>query len=95
MALRKKTTNAAALEATLNRLADAGHIEEGIDDASVQALRSMARALDDDPSKAALWREYRDTLAEVRRRDDNAIDDLKDAIAEIDGAAEMGNASQA
>lgn len=90
-----KRTNAAALERTLKRLRHAGHVEDGIDDADVQALRSMAAALDEDPSNAALWRQYRDALTGVKRRDEHANSDLDDALAEIDGAAEMGNAAPA
>lgn len=86
-----KRTNAAALERTLKRLKDAGHIEDGIDDAAVQALRSMAAALDEEPANAALWRQYRDALAEVRRVDSDADAGLAAAYAEINGTAAMGD----
>lgn len=92
MAARKpKSTNVAALERTLTRLTETGHIEADIDDAAVQALRSMAAALDDEPSNAALWRQYRDALAEVRRVDSDADAGLAAAYAEINGTAPMGD----
>lgn len=89
-----KKTNAVALEETLQCLTDSGHIET-VDAAAVQALRSMAATLDDDPSKAALWREYLDALSEVRRADDTADSGLADALAKIRGAAPVGDETQA
>ena len=89
-----KKTNAAALEETLKCLEATGQIET-VDAAAVQALRSMAATLDDDPSKAALWREYLNTLAEVRRADDDADSGLADALKKIGSAAPMGHETQA
>jgi hypothetical protein len=89
-----RKTNVSALEETLQCLTDSGHIET-VDAAAVQALRSMAASLDDDPSKAALWREYLNALAEVRRADDNANSGIDDALAKIAGAAPLGNQTQA
>lgn len=83
------STNVEALEETLQCLAGTRRIEAA-DAAQVQALRSMAAALDADPSKAALWREYLDALAEVRRTDDDA-GKLDELIAEIGGAAPVGD----
>lgn len=89
-----RKTNAAALEKTLSAMANCGRIED-IDAAAVQALRSMAATLDDDPSKAALWREYLNALAEVRRADDSADSGLADALKKIGSAAPLGNETQA
>jgi hypothetical protein len=85
-----KTTNLQALEKTLACLQDLGRIED-VDSAQLQALRSMAAALDADPTKAALWREYLDALSEVRRADDDANSGLADALAKVRSAAPMGN----
>lgn len=86
----KKTTNALALEKTLECLTATRKVED-VDAAAVQALRSMAAALDEDPTKAALWREYRDALSEVRRADDDADAGLADALKEIGSASPMGD----
>lgn len=90
----KKTTNVQALEQTLTCLTATRKVEE-VDAAAVQALRSMAAALDADPTKAALWREYLDALSEVRRADDDANSGLADALAKVRGAAPMGDPTQA
>jgi hypothetical protein len=89
-----KQTNVQALEKTLACLEATRKVEE-VDAAAVQALRSMAAALDADPTKAALWREYLDALAEVRRADDDADSGLANALKEIGSAAPMGDAAQA
>lgn len=57
-------TNAAALEETLRALASAGRLRE-LDSARVQALRSIARALDVKPHNSQMWKEYRTALAEL------------------------------
>ena len=59
-----RTTNRGQLEQTLKELRRLGRIEK-IDAAAVQALRSMAFALDEDPSRAALWRQYLEALREL------------------------------
>lgn len=85
-----KQTNIAALEKTLSAMANCGRIED-VDAAAVQALKSMAEALDDDPSKAALWREYLNALAEVRRADDDADARLNKLLQEIGSSAPVGD----
>lgn len=89
-----RKTNAAALDETLRVLEQTKQIEAA-DAAQVQALRSMAAALDEDPTKAALWREYLAALSEVRRSDDNANSALADALEKIRSGAPMGDAPQA
>ena len=64
-----------------------------IDEAFREALLTIASTLDCNPTSATLWREYRETLSEVLRPDDEADDELAAAIAAINGAATMGNAS--
>ena len=52
-----------------------------IDAAAVQALRSMAQALDSDPSQAALWRQYREALRELTADDSsNSVDEALAAL---------------
>lgn len=79
------TTNVDALAETLGHLRTVGRIE-AVDAAGVQALESMAAALDRDPSNAALWRQYRDALKDLLEADDDADSSLADALAEIRSA---------
>jgi hypothetical protein len=82
--------NIDALDETLAELDKIGRFEP-VDTAVKQALRSMASALDADPSNAALWRQYREALGEVLRADDDADRDLAAALAEIRGATPVGD----
>ena len=79
-----RTTNRGQLEQTLKELRRLGRIEK-IDAAAVQAVRSMAAALDGDPGNAALWRQYREALRELTADDDNGSVDsaLADLFAEV------------
>src|SRR5258707_3229461 len=52
-----RTTNGGQVEQTLRELRRLGRLEK-IDAAAVQMLRSMARALDEDPGDCARWRQY-------------------------------------
>lgn len=65
-----RTTNGGQIEQTLRELRRMGRLER-VDAAAVQMLRSMARALDLDPSNAALWRQYREALRELTAADDD------------------------
>jgi len=76
-----RTTNRGQLEQTLRELRRLGRIEK-IDAAAVQALRSMAYALDADPSAAALWRQYREALRELTA-DDDAAGSFGEAVAAL------------
>jgi hypothetical protein len=69
-----RTTNRGQLEQTLKELRRLGRLEK-IDAAAVQALRSMAQALDGDPGNAALWRQYREALRELTADDDDGSAD--------------------
>lgn len=71
-------TNSAALDTTLLKLKDLGRLEE-IDAARVQMLRTMASALDEEPTRAALWKEYRAALKELMA--DDSSSGLDDALA--------------
>lgn len=75
-----RTTNRGQLEQTLKELRRLGRIEK-IDAAAVQSLRSMAFALDADPSHAALWRQYREALRELTADDsDSSADEALAAL---------------
>jgi len=82
-----RTTNRGQLEQTLRELRRLERIGK-MDAAVVQALRSMAFALDGDPSNAALWRQYREALRELTADDDDGSADA--ALAEL--FAEVGDA---
>ena len=81
-----RTTNRGQLEQTLKELRRLGRLEK-IDAAAVQALRSMAAALDGDPGNAALWRQYREALRELTADDDSGSVDA--ALADL--FTEMGD----
>lgn len=74
--------NAAAIDATLALLKDSGRIED-VDAARVQALRSMAEALDLNPFNSQMWREYREAIEGLCRddRDSGKIDELLDQLS--------------
>jgi hypothetical protein len=69
--------NADAIETTLGALGAAGRLED-VDAARVQALRSMAEALDAKPFNSQMWREYRESLEGLTAdgSDDGAIEAL-------------------
>lgn len=75
-----RTTNHGQLEQTLRELRRLGRVEK-VDAATVQSLRSMAFALDEDPSNAALWRQYHVVLRELTADDDDGSADA--ALAEL------------
>lgn len=82
--------NVDALNETLGVLTELCRLDR-VDAAVVQALRSMAEALDLDPSNAALWGRYLGALGALLEADSDADDDLSAALAEIRGATEVGD----
>lgn len=74
--------NLSELGKTIAQLRDLGRVER-IDSARLQAVRSMARALDENPQNAALWRQYREALKELTA--DDSSDSIDDAIEELLG----------
>jgi hypothetical protein len=56
---------------------------EKIDAARVQALRSMAAALDQNPFNSQMWREYREAIEGLTAHDsgDGSVDDLIDELS--------------
>ena len=65
--------NAEAVELTIGAMESAGFLED-VDSALVQGVRSLAAAVDADPSNASLWREYRGLLADLRELGDGDTD---------------------
>jgi len=76
-----RTTNGGQVEQTLKELRRLGRLEK-VDAAAVQMVRSMARALDADPSNAALWRQYREAVRELAA-DDGAGGSFEEAVAAL------------
>lgn len=84
--------NVSELGRTIAQLRELGRLEK-IDAARVQMVRTMARALDENPQNAALWRQYREALSDVLEADDDADSSLAAALAQIRGATEVGDSS--
>lgn len=73
--------NAEAMETTLTALQEMGRLED-VDAARVQALRSMAEALDAKPFNSQMWREYREALEAVLD-DDSDTGALEGLLSEL------------
>lgn len=74
--------NASELGKTLKQLRELGRFEK-VDAARLQAVRTMARALDENPQNAALWRQYREALGELTA--DDSSDSVDDALQDLFG----------
>lgn len=74
--------NSRAIAVTLAELKRIGRLER-IDEALVQALRSMAEALDLNPFNSQMWREYREAIEGLTADDGGTgeIDDLLDELS--------------
>jgi hypothetical protein len=74
--------NVKAIEVTLGELRQMGRLE-AIDEARVQALRSMAWALDHNPFNSQMWREYREAIEGLTAHDGDSgsIDELLDELS--------------
>jgi hypothetical protein len=75
-------TNAKALAVTLGELKRLGRLEK-IDTALVEAVRSMAAALDQNPSNAGLWRQYREAVEGLTA--DDSAGTVDEALEELFG----------
>lgn len=73
--------NAQAIAVTLAELKRMGRLEK-IDAARVQALRSIAVALDENPFNSQMWREYREAI-EGLAADDSGDESVADLIGEL------------
>lgn len=74
--------NAKAIEETLAELKRMGRLER-IDAAKVQALRSMAEALDLNPFNSQMWKEYREAIGGLASDDSgsDSVDELLDELS--------------
>lgn len=74
--------NVQAIAVTLAELARMGRLEK-VDSARVQALRSMAASLDENPFNSQMWREYREAIGELTADDgdDGSVDDLVNELS--------------
>jgi hypothetical protein len=74
--------NVSAINETLGELRRMGRLEK-IDAARIQALRSMAAALDQNPFNSQMWREYREAIEGLTAHDgdDGAVDDLLNELS--------------
>lgn len=80
--------NEAALTETLGALGDVADADR----ARYQMLRSLAKAVDETPGKAALWKEYREALNDFKKDAADAADSsLERAIEALRGASKVGN----
>jgi hypothetical protein len=84
--------NRTAIEEMLAALTEAGRLEN-VDSARIAMARALADAVDQDPTNASLWREYRAaeiSLREVGVSDDDGFKELLESLS-----SEMGNKSNA
>ncbi len=75
--------NAQAIDVTLAELRRMGRLEK-VNAAQVQALRSMAEALDQNPFNSQMWKEYREAIGGLTASDDSgstAVDDLLNELS--------------
>lgn len=79
---RALKTNVAAIEVTLAELVRMGRLED-VDAARVQALRSIAAALDENPFNSQMWREYREAIEGLTADDGDRDDSIEDLIDEL------------
>lgn len=86
----------AALKETLESMRSEGRLSDE-DGAVVAMAEGLAAALDDDPSNAALWREYRAALSAVKECGlDGDDDDTHDFVISVQtpGRAKVGHATK-
>ncbi len=84
MPSRRRTSNRRALEETL------AHLD--VEPAVAQMLRSLAEAVDADPRKAALWREYREALMRALEDDGDTDDEFAGFVAALRGDTQVVDA---
>lgn len=74
--------NAQAINVTLTELRRMGRLEK-VDEAQVQALRSMAAALDENPFNSQMWKEYREAIGGLTASGDSGSDAVNDLLNEL------------
>jgi hypothetical protein len=81
-------SNRTAVETTIAALNREGRLGD-VDAARVALIRSLADAVDADPSNASLWREYRSAEEALREADDTTADEFSQLLAAL--SSEMGD----
>ena len=81
---RHKGANRKAVDAVLSDLTTQP------DAATVQTARSIADALDVDPTNAQMWRTYREVVADLVRGEDAGSEE-EDEVAEIRSRSKVGH----
>jgi predicted ArsR family transcriptional regulator len=83
-------SNARAAEMTVQTLRALGRLD-AVDEAAVQAVLSLAEAVDTEPHNAAMWREYQSALRALREigPDDGDHDEIAELIEAIRGTAQV------
>ena len=73
--------NGRAIEVTLSELNRMGRLER-VDEARVQAVRSMAEALDLNPFNSQMWKEYREAIGGLVV-DDSGSDSISELLDDL------------
>lgn len=84
----KHGPNRVGIERAISALVTRGVFDES-DAARLALVRSLADAVDSDPTNASLWREYRAAEASLRETDDTSTDEFTQLLAAL--SAEMGD----
>jgi len=88
-------SNVAAIEVLIEALFALGRLEK-VDSARVEICRLLARAVDEHPENANLWRQYREAEDILRQVGANDVEDFNEVIASIwrDAALRDGKESE-
>lgn len=89
-------TNVQAVARMVESLRALGRVEP-VDEPLVQAVTSLALAVDSEPGNASLWREYRAAVGDLRALNSAGTndDEIGRIIAAIRGGAEVGDTAPA
>lgn len=88
-------SNVVAIEVLIEALFALGRLEK-VDSARVEICRLLARAVDEHPENANLWRQYREAEDILRQVGANDVEDFNKVIASIwrDAALRDGTESE-
>lgn len=88
-------SNVVAIEVLIETLYALGRLEK-VDSARVEICRLLARAVDEHPENANLWRQYRESEDILRQVGANDVEDFNEVIASIwrDAALRDGKESE-
>ena len=80
----RSVTNRSAADSMIAAMAKLGRLEP-IDDALVHSVRTLASAVDDDPTHASLWAQYRGALDDLRSVGaDLKVDEFGELLKQLD-----------